>query len=708
MPYMSPEQLRGEAIDGRSDVFSAGTVLYQAVAGTHPFTRGSWAETISAILTSDPPVDAVPGPPELRRIVRKCLEKDRERRYQTMSDLAIDLENIAREITAPALPAIDRDARKSGAGRRLLPWIAAIAVVAALAIGAGLLRVWRAPAALSPADYQQITDFSDATAAPALSPDGQMVVFIRGSDPGSLTNLFDPSFLNRTGQIYVKRLPNGDAIRLTNDPRPKLGPVFTPDGSRIAYTAVEVLPDKWSTFTVPISGGEPTRLLPNAAGLQWIDERRILFSQIQEGSKLHMALVTSTQDRADARTLYVPEHVRGMAHFSYISPDKRSVLVVEMGPTGEFVRCRLVPFDNASAARDVGPDGVCRSAGWSPDGRWMYFSAIVGGASHLWRQRFPDGVAEPLTSGSATEEHGVAVAPDGRSLITALGRRRSTLWLHDDNGERMLSSEGFAFAPVLGASGARLYYLLRRAPTFETVELTRLEIASGKTERLLSDYSILDFDISRDETEVAFTTATPGGEPQIWVAALDRSSAPRLIVRGGDDVAFGPDGDLLFRQVEGHANYVVRVTRDGKARTRVSDMSVVRLQAVSPDGRWIVTASTEGEGPTATFAMSVDTGAARQVCAGLCWVGWSPDGRALHIWHLTPGVWRDVAVPLPAGQVLPEFPSGDIPAFSTWSKLSGAKSFDRPVAVPTNDLSSYVFLKNDDQRNLFRIPLQPQ
>ena len=148
-----------------------------------------------------------------------------------------------------------------------------------------------------------------------------------------------------------------------------------------------------------------------------------------------------------------------MAHYSYLSPDRRSVLVVEMTGAHAFTQpCRLVPFDGSSAGRQVGPQGTCLSAAWSPDGRWMYFAAVVGGASHLWRQRFPDGAPEQITFGPF-EEEGIAVAPDGRSLVTSIGMRRSAVWIHDAAGERAIVSEGYASAPRLSRDGTRVFYL---------------------------------------------------------------------------------------------------------------------------------------------------------------------------------------------------------------------------------------------------------
>ena len=100
MPYMSPEQVRGEVLDGRSDIFSFGVVLYEMLSGRQPFKSESAAATISAILNEEPPTllrYAPHLPEELQRIARKCLEKDRERRYQTMRDVALDLDNSRRE-----------------------------------------------------------------------------------------------------------------------------------------------------------------------------------------------------------------------------------------------------------------------------------------------------------------------------------------------------------------------------------------------------------------------------------------------------------------------------------------------------------------------------------------------------------------------------------------------------------------------------------
>ena len=118
----------------------------------------------------------------------------------------------------------------------------------------------------------QLTDFTDSAVAPALSPDGHMVAFIRGGD-GFLTS----------DQIYVKMLPNGEARRVTDDARPKYGLAFSPDGAEIAYTVLET--SVFSTYEVSALGGEPHLLLKNAAGLVWLDPQHLLFSEIRQGTE---------------------------------------------------------------------------------------------------------------------------------------------------------------------------------------------------------------------------------------------------------------------------------------------------------------------------------------------------------------------------------------------------------------------------------------
>src|SRR5207237_2276963 len=138
----------------------------------------------------------------------------------------------------------------------------------------------------------------------------------------------------------------------------------------------------------------------------------------------------ANESRTETRDVYVPEDIRGMAHRSYQSPDGKWVIAVEMDRSG-WLPCRLVSFDGSSPSKVVGPPrGMCIYAAWSPDGGWMYFSSNASGSFQIWRQRFPDGKPEQLTVGPTVAE-GIAISPDGRSLITSLGLSQRSVWLHE-------------------------------------------------------------------------------------------------------------------------------------------------------------------------------------------------------------------------------------------------------------------------------------
>ena len=679
--YMSPEQVKGEPIDERSDIFSLGTVLYQAIARAHPLGEGSVAETIAAILTREPAAlpDAVPA--DVRRIIGKSLEKDSARRYQSASDLAVDLENALRPAAIPA---------GGGRGRRgvLVAALGGALVVAAVGVGWWLVA-GRSATPLDPSEFVAITDFADSAVAPALSPDGRMVAFIRGTQ----------HFLS-SGQIYVKLLPNGEAKQLTNDPRDKYGPAFTADGSRVAFTTVSP-GSGWETWTVPVLGGEPTRLMPNAAGLTWIGDGQVLFSEIK-GTGLHMGLVSSTETRANRREVYFPEHERAMAHYSSLSPDRTSVLVVQMSRTGGFESCRVVPFDGSSAGRPVGPPGACTSAAWSPDGNWMYFTVDDGVASHVWRQRAPNGTPEAVTSSPTTSEWGVAIAPDGRSLITSVGRQSHSLWWRDATGDRPLSPEGFATIPRLSRDGRLLYFLLQRAPSPHP-GLAVLELSSGRTEVLLPDVWVTQFELSPSGRTVAYSSTTTGGAQEIWVAAVDRSSAPRRLVESADTVFFLDEETVVVRALEGRANFVDRVRLDGTARARVDPAPVLQLGGVTPDGRWVlIHRGGDARGLALTTAISIDGATSRAVCAALCFGTWTPDARHLFLRFTTQG--RTLVVPVPPGKMFPDAASGADPLLA-WEQLPGARWLNGSQFAPV-DASTYVFAKREDLRNLFRIPIR--
>ena len=304
--YESPEQAEGKTVDARSDIFSFGSVLYEMITGRIAFAGETKQSTLAAILDKDPPPPSTivkQTPPELEKLVLRCLRKDPERRMQHMGDIKLALTDLKEESESGKLALAPGELAHPESRRRQVHWWMRTALTALALASVAALVVWvRRP--IKPADrseWTQITNVPDAVSQPALSTDGRMIAFIRG-----------PSTFAGPGQVYVKMLPDGEAVQLTNDSLQKMSPVFSPDGSRIAYTTLDAK-NRWDTWIVPVLGGQPRLWLANASGLEWLNRQTILFSEIKNND-MHMALVSADESRAVEHDVYVPPSDRGMAH----------------------------------------------------------------------------------------------------------------------------------------------------------------------------------------------------------------------------------------------------------------------------------------------------------------------------------------------------------------------------------------------------------
>jgi len=568
-------------------------------------------------------------------------------------------------------------------------------------------RLWlRGPAhATNGSAWVQITNFSDSVSQPMLSPDGHILTFIRG-----------PDTFAGPGQIYVKMLPDGEPVQLTRDSSPKMSPVFSPDSAEIAYTSVAA-ENHWDTWVVPVISGQPHRWLPNASGLVWSKKGRILFSEIR-GKNIHMGVVAAEESREGENDVYVPPGERGMAHRSYPSPDGKWALVVEMD-RAIWLPCRLVPLDSSSPGREVGPPAAgCTAAAWSPDGQWMYLNSSSGGAFHIWRQRFSVGQQEQITSGP-TEEEGIAMEPDGRSFITAVGLRRSAVWVHDSDGERQVSSEGYSYDPKFTPDGKSLCYRVLRGalPLADPSELRVVDLKSGEDSPVLPGMTVNGivggaYDISADGRKVVVSALDREGKPRLWLAPLDRSAPPRQIPNvEGQQPKFGPSGEIFFRAFEGASTFVYVVRADGTGLHKAVEQPLLRLSGVSRDGQWLLAKLAGTEGP-AYAALSLRSASSVVIFSTLQLsdvnLGWAPDGKSFLISLPTAmlfGSGHTYALPLPIGHVLPRVPPEGLHSEAEVASLPEARSIDAYDTALGPSPEICAFARETAQRNLYRIPL---
>ena len=428
-----------------------------------------------------------------------------------------------------------------------------------------------------------------------------------------------------------------------------------------------------------------------------------------------MGIVTGTATGQEFRELYFPPHERAMAHYSSASPDHKSALVVEMDENGRWSPCRLISLDGRFDAAPIGPPGPCTSAGWSPDGSWMYFTASVDGHSHLWRQRFPGGEPELITSGPI-EAEGIAVEPDGRSVITSMGVHAKR---HLDSRCQWRAvlvvggrNRGGRLPSFLWRGRRVLYYLLRHGSDGSGPELWRMMVESGKSEAVFpgSPWSLTMFRRMANKWSIAArerdwnqaTVARPcrpklsrqanrrfrRNTAALWTAWADLVSSDR-----GKLQLPGADEPGRLRAFEGGP---------------LSNQYDSRCLARTPMGNGHVFPSREGTG-VAPMAIPVDGGPPRIICADYCVPKWSSTGRFLVIPVEAPsrtGPGRSLAIPVgPGEKPCPNFrPEGS----SRWPKpvsVPGAQSIARGELVPGKDPAHFAYVNTTVHRNLYRISL---
>ncbi len=536
--YMSPEQASGEKVDSRTDIFSFGAMLYEMLTGRRAFTGDSHLSTLSAVLREDPkPVRAiVPDlPAELEKIVRRCLRKEPGQRFQHVSDLKVELEELLREPDPPVSPG-----NQPGSARR---WHWLWAAPALLAFAAAML--WylapARPASLPAIRATRLTTFSGVEETPSFSPDGRQVAFCWS---GSREDNWD---------IYVKMLNSDTPLRLTTDPAADTGPTWSPDGRRIFFRRRGG--NQASLWSIDPLGREERKLADVAFlhyGFSCSPDGKWLAASIREpGSPSGIFLlpsaggdmkrITSNEKDADVWPAFSPDG-RRLAYVSYAAPWSADLYGLELGPDG---------LPKGQPRRITRENLHFMGIAWMPDSREIIFSAspAMSGLS-LWRVGISGGrppermevfgnaiqPAVSLTGNRLAFRH-YRIDADICSLQRGeLSKDFISSTMYEDNPQ--FSPDGKKIAFGSNRSGDRMAVWVCNADGSQPMELTRGPGRYQGTPRWSPDSRWIAFEsMSESGRQDVFAIDAAGGAPRPVTAHLPG---------GGAIPSWSRDGQWIF------------------------------------------------------------------------------------------------------------------------------------------------------------------
>jgi Tol biopolymer transport system component len=604
--YMSPEQVRGEPIDPRSDIFSFGAVFYEMLTGKRAFKRETSAETMTAILREEPQAlndSGWQGPPGLQRILARCLEKNVERRFQSASDLGFAIESLSGTSfgapdgtlirTAAGTPTAQSVPRtKANSKRAWLPWV----IAAALLVGTAAWEMARPVAApanpLEKAHFTRVTDYKSVEAA--ISPDGRFVAFISDHD-----GPFDV-WLTQVGTGRLINLTQGKAGPL---PGPLRSVGFSGDGSEIWIGGGDV---GMRLRLMLLTGGTPRNFLSDeVVNLAWSpDGERIVYHTFGDGDPMFVA----ERSGANARQIFASRP--GVHnHFPAWSPDGRWIYFSHGTPaTGEMDLWRIDPAGrNPERLTQINTDVAYPT----PVGdRKVFYVARDEDGSGPWLWAFDLKRRDSRRASVGLEQYtSVQASADGRKLVATISNPVAGLWtvpIVDRNVDRNADRNADRVVP----------------------------------DRVAEEHDVKPFPVP---TERALAPRF-GGSSLFYLSSLGtgdglwrlRDGQATEIWKGADGAlretpAVSPDG--------GRVAIVLR--RNGKRQLDVLSSDGAELQPIaegivpqgssgwSPDGKWIVTGGSDATGP-GLFKIPLEGGSPVRLASGTALNPvWSPEGNLI-------------------------------------------------------------------------------
>jgi Tol biopolymer transport system component/predicted Ser/Thr protein kinase len=592
--YMSPEQASGRDVDARTDIFSFGALLYEMVTGRRAFAGDSAAATLSAVMREQPKAPsevATDVPRDLERVILRCLRKEADRRYQSMADVRLELEQVKEDSDSQqqsgAVPS-----PRARFGRRV-----AVAVGAMLALSAVAwlgLRT-RAPS-LPPPQLMPLTTLDGYEWWPTFSPDGEQVAF-QWNGGGQSAN----------EDIYVKMIGSSEVRRLTTDPLSDGAPSWSPDGRQIAFVR---------TLAETTSGLSGTRVIHLVSPLGGADRRLSDFP------------------------------VSGAPAWS---PDGQSLAATrspsEAGPETRGIYLLPASGGEPRILTQTAPPGEDVSPAFSPDGRHLaYASCPSGYAKGGCDVRLLDLSAGLVPSGPPRRLTQTPVSivfldwtRDGASIVYCTNDAPYFfhLWrvsLGGDRPERIELAGHRVWTPRIARSRDRLAF----AHTSRDVDIHRFQGGRPSEVLLASTFFEGHPRFSPDGRRIAFASTRSGDRIEIWLAGADGSD-PLQLTRGPSQwqssPSWSPDGQRIAFESsaeDGRRDIWTIDVAGGAPHRLTQDPGDERTPSFSRDGRWIYFHSERG-GTGEIWRVPATGGAKERVTRGGAGPGAieSADGRLL-------------------------------------------------------------------------------
>jgi len=609
--YMSPEQVRGRPLDRRTDIWSFGCMLFEALAGRPPFAADTVSDTLAAVLTAEPDWSALAAAPlPVRRLVQQCLRKDPQARLRDVGDARLSIEDAAGESAEMGSRAIARAIRSGPAWRRAV----VLAGMAVVAVAAGAMTAWsliglREPAArpvarlviaLPPALQLE----RSASPSVAIAPDGSQLIYVAMS-PGSRT------------QLYVRRLDRFEAVAVPGTEGAS-APFFSPDGRWVGYYAQGAL------WKIAIEGGVPLKVCdaPSVWSATWEGSDTILFATMLASSGLWRVPAAG----GAPEPLTTPEAERGELHHAFpeMLPDGRHVLFGIL--TDDGWRLGVLAVDTREVRRVDQPAAVGAGAQFVSSGHVVFPQAgtlVVTpfDAARLALSGFPVPMRERIDAmyaGSAqftVSKSGVLAYVPGGSTPPA----RTLMLVERDGRATALSDMAAAFAsPRFAPDGTRVAVTIASEAgddiwIYDLARSARTRLTAGGANGLpvwAPDGRQVAFRSARAEPGQLFVRSGDGtGDPRplINISASDRAAGSLLglgVLPGSRPILTGANPQFPTSWARGGQTVAFEERKPGGERDIwVADGSEVipflltsfdeHAATFSPDGRWLAYVSDE-------------------------------------------------------------------------------------------------------------------